>query len=38
MELDLGVLFHLPLDQRWDACLRTLGVQLNEVWMRPVDE
>lgn len=39
LDLDETILFSAPMEDRWDQCIRTLGVDSQQIWMsNPIDE
>ena len=39
LDFDEDILFKSPLEDRWDACIRSLGIGVDQIWMNnPIDE
>ena len=36
-EVDPGILFEVPLEERYERALATLGLTAEMVWMKPLD-
>ena len=37
-ELDEDLIFRIPPDERWDHCIKSMGVPPEMIWMQPIDE
>ena len=38
LPLDAGTVFQMPMDERYDRCLASLGVDSSMIFMMPIDE